>query len=140
LSANIVSDLNPASLRELAQAKLRPSLSNGELELAVPKGASDDAPGGRPLDLASLAALARPAAVLLPIVKRPQGLTVLLTLRSSDLRAHSGQVAFPGGKIDPGETPRDAALRDSSRSSSRRLRSKSTNWKSTRFSRPLSRS
>ncbi len=112
MSANIVSELNPASLRELAQAKLRPSLSNGELELAVPKGASDDAPGGRPLDLASLAALARPAAVLLPIVKRPQGLTVLLTLRSSDLRAHSGQVAFPGGKIDSGETPRDAALRE----------------------------
>ena len=112
MSANIVSDLNPASLRELAQAKLRPSLSNGELELAVPKGASDDAPGGRPLDLASLAALARPAAVLLPIVKRPQGLTVLLTLRSSDLRAHSGQVAFPGGKIDPGETPAAAALRE----------------------------
>ena len=112
MSANIVSDLNPASLRELAQAKLRPSLSNAELELAAPKGASDDVPGGRPLDLASLTALARPAAVLLPIVKRPQGLTVLLTLRSSDLRAHSGQVAFPGGKIDSGETPRDAALRE----------------------------
>jgi 8-oxo-dGTP pyrophosphatase MutT (NUDIX family) len=113
LSANIVSDLNPASLRELALAKLRPSLSNAELERAAPRGASDDAPGGRPLDLASLTALARPAAVLLPIVQRPQGLTVLLTLRSSDLRAHSGQVAFPGGKIDPGETPREAALRES---------------------------
>ena len=84
MSANIVSDLKPGSLRELAQAKLRPSLSNGELERAAPQGASDDAPGGRLLDLASLTALARPAAVLLPIVKRPQGLTVLLTLRSSD--------------------------------------------------------
>jgi 8-oxo-dGTP pyrophosphatase MutT (NUDIX family) len=112
LSANLVSDPSPAALRALAQLKLRPSLSNAELERAVPKGASDDAPGGRAPDLPSLAARARPAAVLLPIVKRPQGLTVLLTLRASDLRAHSGQVAFPGGKIDPGETPREAALRE----------------------------
>ncbi len=57
-------------------------------------------------------ARAKPAAVLLPLVERPQGLTVLLTLRASDLRAHSGQVAFPGGKIDPGETPGQAALRE----------------------------
>ena len=54
----------------------------------------------------------RPAAVLLPVVDRPGGLTVLLTLRASDLRAHSGQVAFPGGKIDAGETPCEAALRE----------------------------
>jgi 8-oxo-dGTP pyrophosphatase MutT (NUDIX family) len=54
----------------------------------------------------------RPAAVLLPIVDRPGGPTVLLTLRASGLRAHSGQVAFPGGKIDAGETPREAALRE----------------------------
>ncbi|HEY1453481.1 MAG TPA: CoA pyrophosphatase, partial [Roseiarcus sp.] len=113
MRANLVSDPSPAdSLRALARAKLRPSLSNAELERAMPRGASDDAPGGRPPDLASLAARARPAAVLLPIVKRPHGLTVLLTLRALDLRAHSGQVAFPGGKIDPGETPRDAALRE----------------------------
>jgi 8-oxo-dGTP pyrophosphatase MutT (NUDIX family) len=113
LSANLVSYPSPAgSLRALARAKLRPSLSNADLERAMPKGASDDAPGGRPPDLARLAARARPAAVLLPIVKRPQALTVLLTLRASDLRAHSGQVAFPGGKIDPGETPRGAALRE----------------------------
>ena len=62
-------------------------------------------------ELAALAPL-RPAAVLLPIVDRPGGLSVLLTLRASDLRAHSGQVAFPGGKIDAGETPREAALRE----------------------------
>src|SRR6185437_7080002 len=53
-----------------------------------------------------------PAAVLLPIVERPGGLSVLLTLRAPDLRAHSGQVAFPGGKLDPGETPLKAALRE----------------------------
>jgi 8-oxo-dGTP pyrophosphatase MutT (NUDIX family) len=55
---------------------------------------------------------ARPAAVLIPVVARPQA-TVLLTQRSSDLANHSGQIAFPGGKIDPGDaTPLSAALRE----------------------------
>jgi 8-oxo-dGTP pyrophosphatase MutT (NUDIX family) len=98
-------------LRALAQKKLRPSLSLAELERAAPSGVSDDAPGGRRPEPASVVPL-RPAAVLLPIVDRAGGLTILLTLRAPDLRAHSGQVAFPGGKIDPGETPRHAALRE----------------------------
>jgi 8-oxo-dGTP pyrophosphatase MutT (NUDIX family) len=111
LSANLVSDPSPAALRALAQLKLRPSLSIAELERAAAMGVSDNTPGAQRLEPEALA-FARPAAVLLPIVNRPQGLTVLLTLRASDLRAHSGQVAFPGGKIDPGETPREAALRE----------------------------
>lgn len=41
------------------------------------------------------------AAVLVPIVQRPQGATVLLTERTSNLSTHSGQVAFPGGRVDP---------------------------------------
>jgi 8-oxo-dGTP pyrophosphatase MutT (NUDIX family) len=41
-----------------------------------------------------------PAAVLIALVRRPEGHTVLYTERSPDLRAHSGQVAFPGGKLD----------------------------------------
>jgi 8-oxo-dGTP pyrophosphatase MutT (NUDIX family) len=98
-------------LRALAQGKLRPSLSLAELERAAPTGTSDNAPDGPGPELAALAPL-RPAAVLLPIVDRPGGLSILLTMRASDLRAHSGQVAFPGGKIDPGETPREAALRE----------------------------
>ena len=111
MSADLASDPSPAALRALAQRKLRPSLSLAELERAAPKGASGDAPGPRRLEPAALSR-ARPAAVLLPIVERPEGLSVLLTLRASDLRAHSGQVAFPGGKIDSGETPLKAALRE----------------------------
>jgi mutator protein MutT len=55
---------------------------------------------------------AKPAAVLAPIVARETGLTVLLTQRASKMRSHSGQVAFPGGKIDPGETAQQSALRE----------------------------
>ena len=40
----------------------------------------------------------RPAAVLVPLVDRPQGLTVLLTQRTADMPSHAGQVAFPGGR------------------------------------------
>ena len=54
----------------------------------------------------------KPAAVLVPIVERAEP-AVLLTLRTPDLRSHSGQIAFPGGKIDPGDvSPLDAALRE----------------------------
>jgi 8-oxo-dGTP pyrophosphatase MutT (NUDIX family) len=53
----------------------------------------------------------RPAAVLVPIIEREQPM-VLLTQRTAHLKEHSGQIAFPGGKIEAGETPRDAALRE----------------------------
>ena len=54
----------------------------------------------------------KPAAVLVPVVARPEP-SVLLTQRTSDLRSHSGQIAFPGGKIDPDdESPLAAALRE----------------------------
>jgi 8-oxo-dGTP pyrophosphatase MutT (NUDIX family) len=52
------------------------------------------------------------AAVLVPVVCRADGLTVLLTQRTAHLSKHAGQVAFPGGKLDAGETPLDAALRE----------------------------
>ena len=54
-----------------------------------------------------------PAAVLIALVRREAGYSVLYTERSSGLRNHSGQIAFPGGKIDPGDSdPADAALRE----------------------------
>jgi 8-oxo-dGTP pyrophosphatase MutT (NUDIX family) len=55
----------------------------------------------------------RPAAVLVPIVAREGGATVLLTQRAAHLRQHSGQIAFPGGKIDETDgSPVHAALRE----------------------------
>ena len=55
----------------------------------------------------------RDAAVLIALVRRGEALSVLYTERSPDLRSHSGQIAFPGGKIDPtDEGPGDAALRE----------------------------
>lgn len=53
----------------------------------------------------------RPAAVLAAITERERP-GVLLIHRPSNMRAHPGQVAFPGGKIDPGESPVEAALRE----------------------------
>jgi len=52
------------------------------------------------------------AAVLVPIVERAGSPTVLLTVRAERLRRHAGQIAFPGGRLDPGETPEAAALRE----------------------------
>ena len=57
-------------------------------------------------------AATKPAAVLVPIVDRGEP-TVLLTQRTAELASHAGQVAFPGGKIDPSdESPVAAALRE----------------------------
>ncbi len=53
----------------------------------------------------------RPAAVLVAITDRLDP-GVLLTVRRDDLRTHAGQVAFPGGRIDPGEDATTAALRE----------------------------
>jgi 8-oxo-dGTP pyrophosphatase MutT (NUDIX family) len=53
-----------------------------------------------------------PAAVLVPIVAHAGEATVLLTRRADAMRKHSGQVAFPGGRSDPGETPWTTALRE----------------------------
>ena len=52
------------------------------------------------------------AAVLVPLVEREEGLSVLLTRRADTMRKHKGQVAFPGGRCDPGETPAQTALRE----------------------------
>ena len=54
-----------------------------------------------------------PAAVLTPLVDRPEGFTVLLTKRTSNLKHHPGQICFPGGQVEDGdETMISTALRE----------------------------
>ncbi|MCM2561952.1 CoA pyrophosphatase [Lutimaribacter sp. EGI FJ00015] len=51
----------------------------------------------------------RPAGVLVGLLSRPNGVQVILTKRSSHLKHHPGQIAFPGGKVDPGDADEVAA-------------------------------
>lgn len=67
-----------------------------------PKGVTE---GSEPVAL-------RLAAVLVAIIDYPQEPAVLLTRRAEHLDTHSGQVAFPGGKVEPREMPVAAALRE----------------------------
>ena len=54
------------------------------------------------------------AAVLIPLLLRSAGLSVLLTQRTDHLHDHAGQISFPGGRMDPGDSdPNDTALRES---------------------------
>ncbi len=55
---------------------------------------------------------ARHSAVLIVLADGDQGPEVLLTRRSWDLRSHRGEISFPGGRTDHGETPVEAALRE----------------------------
>jgi 8-oxo-dGTP pyrophosphatase MutT (NUDIX family) len=52
------------------------------------------------------------AAVAVVVVDAEDGVGILLTTRADTLRAHPGQWALPGGRLDAGETPEDAALRE----------------------------
>lgn len=54
----------------------------------------------------------RPAAVLAAVTERHDRPGFLMIHRPGNMRSHPGQVAFPGGKIDPGESPVEAALRE----------------------------
>lgn len=65
-----------------------------------------------PGDMAEAAfEMAMPAAVLIAITDRSEP-GVILTVRRADMRTHAGQVAFPGGRIDRGETAAEAAVRE----------------------------
>ena len=55
----------------------------------------------------------RAAAVLCGITDTDRGASVILTKRSSSMRTHSGEISFPGGRLDEGETSLEGALRES---------------------------
>ncbi len=80
--------------------------------LAKPAGSSSDFDLNPEVDRPRADAL-RPAAVLVPLWVRPQGLQLILTKRASHLKHHPGQIAFPGGKVDATDADaRAAALRE----------------------------
>jgi len=55
----------------------------------------------------------KPAAVLVPLVAREAGVTVLLTQRTEDMPSHAGQISFPGGRAQPGDAnATETALRE----------------------------
>jgi 8-oxo-dGTP pyrophosphatase MutT (NUDIX family) len=65
-------------------------------------------------DGANVLAATRDAAVLMPILHRKEGLTMVFTQRSAELRKHPGQISFPGGTIEASDaSPAAAALRES---------------------------
>ena len=52
------------------------------------------------------------AAILVPVLDSPDGAALLLTVRAANLSRHAGQIAFPGGRLEPGEDDVAAALRE----------------------------
>lgn len=79
------------------------------LEARVDGAQSEARPGRIALDRPPT-----PAAVLVPLVERPEGLTVLLTQRTDHLAHHPGQISFPGGRLEDADNndPAVAALRE----------------------------
>lgn len=105
--------LKPADFRALAAARLLPRPSEAIFD---PRSGKVWGPSDFDLNPEMLADFAvmeppRPAAVLIPVVARDE-LTVLLTARTASLSTHAGQIAFPGGRLDAGESEAAAALRE----------------------------
>jgi len=64
-------------------------------------------------DLSAAPVRAKPAAVLVPIVAREHGATMLFTQRAANMRNHAGQISFPGGRIDKDDaSPAATAMRE----------------------------
>lgn len=109
--------LDPQAVPAVAAPPLGPALAPARLDpgwlrehLGLGRVPSTLRPGD---GLLSPMGVWTPAAVLVPLVPRPDGLQVLLTRRAAHLAKHPGQIAFPGGRSDPGDADAVAtALRE----------------------------
>jgi 8-oxo-dGTP pyrophosphatase MutT (NUDIX family) len=100
------------ALFRLLRAQLPRRLPSDALDRRVTPRTGDHSLNDWPISDAFLEK-ARAAAVLIALVVRDDTVTILLTQRTSDLRDHAGQIAFPGGKIDADDaSPAEAALRE----------------------------
>jgi 8-oxo-dGTP pyrophosphatase MutT (NUDIX family) len=98
-----VSDAAPAQdLRDWISRHLDPLEDREPVD-----GVELDTIGGLPFE-----GEAAPAAVLIGLIERSEGYSVLLTRRADTLKKHTGQIALPGGRRDPGEPPWETALRE----------------------------
>ncbi len=102
-------DLAPSRRRGLGLRALRAALDAAGRSLDVPPPDPLDELSG--LDAATSARL-RDSAVLLAVFEEGGEGRVVLTRRADTLRRHRGEVAFPGGRLEPGEAPLAAALRE----------------------------
>ncbi len=104
---------NLDEFRQLASARLHPDVPVEMHDMARPAPRSDDDLNRHLGATFDEMGTPRAAAVLVPVIMREAGLSVLLTRRTEEMPSHPGQVAFPGGKIDPDDDgPVAAALRE----------------------------
>lgn len=97
-------------LRELVESRLRGTRPGGDPLAAL---AAELSPSQLDELRRHLPEPLKPAAVMVPLVDRPEGMTVLLTQRASHLKAHPGQISFPGGRVEQLDAgPWEAALRE----------------------------
>jgi len=97
-------------LRELVESRLRGTRPGGDPLAAL---AAELSPAQLDELRRHLPEPLTPAAVMVPLVDRPEGMTVLLTQRASHLKAHPGQISFPGGRVEEVDAgPWEAALRE----------------------------
>lgn len=91
--------MTPFLVKQRLRRDTQPAWGHSDYDLTP-----DARPGTVPL---------RNAAVLVPIIDRPEGATVLLTRRTAHLSSHAGQISFPGGRTEPEDpSPEATALRE----------------------------